>query len=518
MARRTAKKLEPIGYDELLNNSSMEGLVSFINYHPQPARLTGTKADKSATVDEASSDDGPPPPIAGKPAAIGYLQEAATLLRPDILPSGDDRPTEDVTPSLTDPILDIRSGEAHAGTVDATSIGLRADTSDVVSTVDRAVTVDEESSVDQATAPPKLSPFSTNRSRTAVDEESTVSLLGQPPTSLIADRRAADVSSTVDPEKIALLNQARPPKELSASWVSLFSGQLYEARKVQWVSIAQHSMTVGQERFYEAIWRAKSDHRFQIQVVNRHQKKFCGGYDVLARITRIADRNVQKNIPQLISKKILYSYGDFDSSARKGTTYDIFSYDEILRRQRAAGLCYIIKNGPGIEFVVPQGWLVSARSAVDAPSSDDVITAIDNPSTDDARSFHKADKTPAKTVDARSTLTSGFVSNKSAVRIAPEDFYDKLETVVPGLGTDAVEQIWRESREVVLDIQPEEIAFWFEQRARMIYQNGGLKDPVGLLLSSVKDWLTERKVVHRRNHLRELAEEEQRVRRQLEGP
>src|SRR5450755_2895001 len=73
----------------------------------------------------------------------------------------------------------------------------------------------------------------------------------------------------IRPDKISILNQGRRPKELSTSWVSLNSGVVYEAQRVQWVSIVQHSMTRGQESFYEAIWKSRPDFKFHISIIDR---------------------------------------------------------------------------------------------------------------------------------------------------------------------------------------------------------------------------------------------------------
>src|SRR4051794_23178883 len=76
MARRTAKKLEPIQYDELLNNSSMEGLVSFINYRPEATSSTlveSAATDISSTVDEASAD------VAASPGPADIMLSYSTL-------------------------------------------------------------------------------------------------------------------------------------------------------------------------------------------------------------------------------------------------------------------------------------------------------------------------------------------------------------------------------------------------------------------------------------------------------
>ena len=511
MARPAAKKIEPMRYDELLNSSSMEGLVSFINYRPKSSEslqpeLTFLDApsteDISSTVDETSSVK----------KSLGFNEIASTNEYPEVVVDSGLSSSAASSPRLNDSaddtttVDDISTVDVSSTVVELNIADRRAIAGKSAKTVNNAAGGEEKGtlSVSQQNEISRNIPSSPATSiPSSIPNRSSVN------TRLREVASTVDTTSTVDAARISFLNLGRRPCELGAVWVSLSSRQTYEARKVQWVNIAQQSMTVGQERFYEAIWKAKSDYRFHIELVNRTQKRFRCGYDILARVTRIADRNVQKNIPHLVQKKILYSHADFDSCSRKGTSYDIFSYEEILRRQRAAGLCYIVKNGPGIEFAVPLGWTSNSPLTVDIPSTVDESSTIDIPSTG------AVDGMSTITVDAASTPLDKNISNRQTTT-APPDLHEKLELFVPGIDAGAVERIWRESREVVIDIQTEEIAFWFEQRARMVYKNRALINPLGLLLSSIKDWITQRKVSNRRNQLRELAEEEQRVRQQLD--
>lgn len=129
------------------------------------------------------------------------------------------------------------------------------------------------------------------------------------------------------------------------------NGGLHEARRVQAVLAAEHSMTMGEERFYQSVWNASDD----VQVESPDSRTFTLGYDRLAKLVRLDEKSVRQLIPKLVFKRILEVMAGENSSARIGRTYRIFAATEILRRQRSAGLQHIVKKGRAVEFVWPSG-------------------------------------------------------------------------------------------------------------------------------------------------------------------
>jgi hypothetical protein len=135
-------------------------------------------------------------------------------------------------------------------------------------------------------------------------------------------------------------------------WVDAH-GATYESRKVLRVQIAQHCMTLGEERFYQSVWHAR-----EADGVRRdgpRSKVFSMGYDRLAKLVRLDEKSVRQLIPKLVAKRVLEVLANEDSSARIGRTYRIFNYDEILERQQAENMLFVIKRGRAVEFVWPVG-------------------------------------------------------------------------------------------------------------------------------------------------------------------
>ena len=144
----------------------------------------------------------------------------------------------------------------------------------------------------------------------------------------------------------------QPTSPPSPYWIDA-TGALHEGRRIHRVSIAQHSMTLGEERFYHAVWQAKESDGVTRE--SGKSKVFSLGYDRLARMVRLDEKSVRLLIPKLVSKKILEVLAAEVSASRIGRTYRIFSYEEILDRQRAANLQFIVKKGRAVEFVFPHG-------------------------------------------------------------------------------------------------------------------------------------------------------------------
>ena len=143
-------------------------------------------------------------------------------------------------------------------------------------------------------------------------------------------------------------------------WVDAH-GSTYESRKVLRVQIAQHCMTLGEERFYQSVWHAR-----EADGVRRdgpRSKVFSMGYDRLAKLVRLDEKSVRQLIPKLVAKRVLEVLANEDSSARIGRTYRIFNYDEILERQRAENMLFVIKKGRAVEFVWPLGETPGVRAS-----------------------------------------------------------------------------------------------------------------------------------------------------------
>jgi hypothetical protein len=472
------------------------------NFDPAMAKPVSTVV-APATVVEIAREDITATVIATKPATTPDSNDQASNSKPDDTATVVDSTTvvatatEDIAASVvtTPPVDDLASVVETTNetprrvSAEPNSYPLPVETVNPVSTrVVETCTVVASATVVETREPDLV----TRRRQADPTVVETATVDASVNDSLYSER-------VVSPNKIGLLAQARPPREIASDWESLTTGKTYPAKNIQFVSIAQHSMSGGQERFYESIWRSKSDYKFRVDIESREVKRFCAGYDVLSQVCRLATRNVRNMIPVLISKLILYSFRDHDSTVRKGTTYQIFSYEEILRRQRARGLCYVIKNGPSVEFVAPVGWTVDPASTVGVPTTVAKSSTV------------AADVSSRGTVDAVSRITMDETSrpldrsNSSSQSTTSTLLRELLQAQLAKFDYAAIDQLWAACRKNVPDVTVEEVSELFSLKRRIAFAPG-VKNPNGLLITAVANACTPAAISEMRKG-REAAEE-----------
>ena len=285
-------------------------------------------------------------------------------------------------------------------------------------------------------------------------------------------------------------------------------GQIVSEKQVRPFKIAQEVLNSNERVLYTVLWNHKEA---RVDFQDPHIRTVRAGYDLLAKQTNLAKKTIQRLIPRLMQKDFIRLNETPDFYNRVATSYQVLSYKRVLEIAAERGRTHVAKLGHGIAFV-------RKYSQVPSPEAEKSLgTVVNDPlPTVVPKSTVSVPHDPPSTVVRKSTFLGSRTGRKEETTTAPPELFDRLEILIPGIDTGAIERIWREGREVLADIQPEEVAFWFEQRARLVYQNRGLNNPLGLLLSSIRDWLTERKITTRRNQLQELAEEEQKVRQQWE--
>ena len=163
-----------------------------------------------------------------------------------------------------------------------------------------------------------------------------------------------------------------------------------------------------------------------------------------------------------------------------------------MRRQRLRGLCYIVKNGPSVEFVVPTGWTVDKTSTVDKSP-----TVVNLPR-------ETVDVSSPRTVDKTSTPLDNYtLSSQTTSALRP-----LLQAQLPIFDDAAVDQLWAECRKQVADVTAEEVSSLFawklpESRGRSI------ESPNGFLLRAVSRSCTPAAINAIRQRGREVAKVEQ---------
>jgi hypothetical protein len=96
----------------------------------------------------------------------------------------------------------------------------------------------------------------------------------------------------------------------------------------------------------------------------------------------------------------------------------------------------------------------------------------------------------------------------------PAEFARLMEEKIV-LDEGALRRIWQEAHAIVPDATTEEICHFFNERAVAVYRNRKLDNPTGLMLSSMRDWFPQRRVVERRRMLEDDANRTSDIREQL---
>jgi DNA-binding MarR family transcriptional regulator len=86
----------------------------------------------------------------------------------------------------------------------------------------------------------------------------------------------------------------------------------------------------------------------------------------------------------------------------------------------------------------------------------------------------------------------------------PEEFFELMSHEID-LDDGVWRRIWKEARAIVPDATPEEIRFFFRDKARQVFRNRRLENPTGVILSSVDQWFTRRRVLQRRSEAQKAA-------------
>jgi hypothetical protein len=73
------------------------------------------------------------------------------------------------------------------------------------------------------------------------------------------------------------------------------------------------------------------------------------------------------------------------------------------------------------------------------------------------------------------------------------------------LDRGALLKLWRTAHEIQPDVTGEEIRHFFHQRAVSVYRNRKLENPTGLMLATIGDWFEPRRVLERREEVRQAA-------------
>jgi len=274
-------------------------------------------------------------------------------------------------------------------------------------------------------------------------------------------------------------------------------------------------MSLGEERVYETLWHAREVDGVVSET--KRSKTFSLGYDRIARLVRLNEKSVRMLLPKLIAKRILEVVASENSANRIGRTYRIFSYEEILERQRTAGLSHVVKNGRAVEFVWPVG------GAPAPPTHDTAVRATPGPkaSSSPAASYPKNETRgssnaptsppPGDSPTVGAAPSAGYTATVGEILPAPPQtpsavahhsryppaLAPKIRELLPSFDNEALANLWAKCVQAAPDCSADEVEYCFRLKAQQLLgRNSKANNPVGLMLWAVPKCLEGPDALH----------------------
>lgn len=230
----------------------------------------------------------------------------------------------------------------------------------------------------------------------------------------------------------------------------------------------QDGHSLAEQAVYDAMYRAGKPYQGDSRTLTI-------GLRTLAELSRMAYSNCKANVRSLVAKLAIDEQEGF--SYTEGRTYVIYSFREILRRRRAAGLTHVVRTR-GVVFVDPRtGGRLQESSALDSSASYPVQGAPD------------ASRAGAPATPQSSALPAhAQLRNRHFIRNPEEDSSSSLSAIVaalhrhvPDVDDDAASDLWRRCRDNAPDARVEEVVHFIHLKAG----KPGIRIPLGFLLTAV---------------------------------
>jgi hypothetical protein len=229
------------------------------------------------------------------------------------------------------------------------------------------------------------------------------------------------------------------------------------------------------------------------------------GYSTISYQGRVHRRNIGVILNRLAKKLAIEIVSPYETRTQVTKTYRVFSYSEILRRRKAAGLEWIIR-GRGVEFVDPETRepLFSDKPATpDAVTAGDAVTASHSLSiTSGGSAAVTASGPTADTAPPPRAVTAGQIgiltrnleerrqinkttTSKTTTSFSGFDGIVKAMNQVAYADDHAAEQLLLECQAIVPDVTAEEICIFIAEKSVLVRRTPTIQNPIGFLLVTV---------------------------------
>ena len=475
MSRRQAKKLEPITLDDLLGNSSMEGLVSFLDL---PAHSDSLPRSRKNLLQV----DTPVPTV---------YDDAQPTIPTDPQPSAENKATEQQNVAPQYPLGTVDTGPLPPVGVDSPTTLLIASSDAALSK--KSVRPGELVSREQTD---RLSTIYIGLVPT-VDSGST----NHPIKYGIADRTSAEQRTpypvpTVGRGFGAKSTHPTASGQPARKWITE-DGQIVSERQVRPFRLAQDALNANERALYSVLWNSREA---RIDPTDQNTKIVRAGYETLAKQTNMAKKTIQRLIPRLINKNFIEVNENPNFFNRTAAAYRVFTFKRVLEICAEQGRGHVAKLGHGVAFAKPYDSVPSGP----LPTVYGQTTATVNresPLTRDYGPVSTMDRTPTSLESPDSKQennkphlitkhkTSSFVlTSSSSQSTPPNTLVQGLRALLSAyqieLDSEATGRLWNECRNRVPDCTAIEILHFSRAKA-VLFSSGKITSPVGFLLFAV---------------------------------
>ena len=259
---------------------------------------------------------------------------------------------------------------------------------------------------------------------------------------------------------------------------------LFQRRiRIREAATVQDAHSLAEQAVYDAMYRAGEPYQGDSRLLTI-------GLRTLAELSRMAYSNCKANVRSLVGKLAIEEREGF--SYTDGRTYVVYSFREILRRRKAAGLTHVIRNR-GVAFVDPvTGKPILAKSLAksSAPYSSAPKTgALKRGAPVPFETALESVESSARTQHESSALVSdAHIENRHLKRNNTEESSSFLAPIVsalrghiPDIDDDAATELWRRCIENAPAADIAEVVHFIDLKAG----KAGIRMPLGFLLTAV---------------------------------
>ena len=230
---------------------------------------------------------------------------------------------------------------------------------------------------------------------------------------------------------------------------------------------------MAEQAVYDSMYRAGKPYQGDSRVLTI-------GLRTLAELSRMAYSNCKANVRSLVAKLALDERPGF--SYTDGRTYIVYSFREILRRRKAAGLTHVIRTR-GVAFVDPG----TGKEFLDSSASQS--GALESRAPNFKTSALEPEKASApELAESSAPQSPPYIRNRNLVRNAGQESSSGLAAVVealrryiPDVDDDGAANLFRRCLENAPEARIDEILHIIHLKAG----KPGIRVPLGFLLAAV---------------------------------